>query len=135
MAGSFILVGRAQGRSERGVFDRPFTLPVLIIPAFPLSGVDTTYSTCHPPTPPPLPPSLPPSLARPPARSLSLRAVIIAIPVRRTSLLCVHDTALIEKHTHMHSHSSTHHTHPTHHGFTAVVPLVPPYTTPIPPSI
>lgn len=129
MAGSFILVGRAQGRSERGVFDRPFTLPVLIIPAFPLSGLDTTYSTWHPPLP------LPPSLARPRARSLSLRAVIIAIPVRRTSLLCVHDTALIEKHAHMHSHGSTHHTHPTHHGFTAVVPLVPPYTTPIPPSI
>lgn len=54
MAGSFILVGRAQGRSERGVFDRPFTLPVLIIPAFPLSGLDTTYSTCDPP---PFPPS------------------------------------------------------------------------------
>lgn len=42
VAGSFILVGWALGRSERGVFDRPFTLPVLIIPAFPLSGFDTT---------------------------------------------------------------------------------------------
>lgn len=40
MAGSFILVGRAQGRSERGVFDRPFTLPVPIILAFPLSGLN-----------------------------------------------------------------------------------------------
>ncbi len=45
MAGSFILVGRAQGRSERGVFDRPFTLPVLIIPAFPLSGLNTTEAS------------------------------------------------------------------------------------------
>lgn len=45
MAGSFILVGRAQGRSERGVFDRPFTLPVLIIPAFPLSGLNTTAAS------------------------------------------------------------------------------------------
>lgn len=42
MAGSFILVGRAQGRSERGVFDRPFTLPVLIILAFPLTGLNAT---------------------------------------------------------------------------------------------
>lgn len=45
VAGSFILVGRAQGRSERGVFDRPFTLPVLIIPAFPLSGLNTTTAS------------------------------------------------------------------------------------------
>lgn len=92
--------------------------------------LDSTQLTALAPPPP-----LPPSLDRPLAPSLSLRAVIIAIPVRWTSLLCVHDTALIEKHAHMHSHGSTHHTHPTHHGFTAVVPLVPPYTTPIPPSI
>lgn len=45
VAGSFILVGWAQGRSERGVFDRPFTLPVLIIPAFPLSGLNTTAAS------------------------------------------------------------------------------------------
>lgn len=69
MAGSFILVGRAQGRSERGVFDRPFTLPVLIIPAFPLSGLDTTTAS-----------GLRSRLLPP-----SLRAVIIAILVSWTS--------------------------------------------------
>lgn len=55
MAGSFILVSQAQGRSERGVFDRPFTLPVLIIPAFPLSGLNTTEATDPRPVLPALP--------------------------------------------------------------------------------
>lgn len=74
MAGSFILVGQAQGRSERGVFDRPFTLPVLIIPAFPLSGLNTTTAS-----------GLRARLALPPKG-----AVIIAIPMSWTHLyVCV----------------------------------------------
>lgn len=86
MAGSFILVGRAQGRSERGVFDRPFTLPVLIIPAFPLSGLNTTAASGpgarHAP---PLPKGC----------NHSHTGVL-------DSLVHMHDTVLIHKHTEIH---------------------------------
>ena len=90
MAGSFILVGRAQGRSERGVFDRPFTLPVLIILAFPLSGLNATAKSelegCLP--------------------SL-LKGCNYCHTGVLDSLVHMHDSTFIHKHTHTHTHAYT----------------------------
>lgn len=107
MAGSFILVGRAQGRSERGVFDRPFTLPVLIIPAFPLSGLNT-------------------AAARGPRARLALPS-FPSLPEGCNhchtgvldSLVRMHDTVLIHKHTHMHPSSHVPHTFTPSHTNTS----------------